>query len=163
MEKIERSKILFVDEEKIEYLGDIAGEMMHSEILEEYIQSNFKDHSVLGKLNYKTGANSLAYALAYFKKKIIILNATKLDENSKIKHGTIIYLVVPSNISEKLKYNLFSLSEFFQNFSNFYVEKAEVVDNILEGIYIPIECNLSIEEKLKSLINQVNNIDSPKR
>jgi len=163
MEETKKYKIVFIDEEKIEFYGEPGANTMHAIYLEEYIQKYYQEHPTLGKLTYQTGANSLAYALAYFENKIIILNETRIGANGLPKYGTNVCLIVPNEISEKLKDKLLTLKDSLQNFSNFYVEKTEVIDNVLEGHYIAIDNNLSIDEKIESVINQVNNLDTPKR
>lgn len=159
----QKYKLIFITENNIEYYGEVTSTSTHSVYLEEYIQKYFKEHPYLGKLSMKYGAESLCYALTYFERMAIILNETKIGSDGIPKYGTFACIELPPEISPKLEEQLLSLSNELNNFSQLFVEKSIVNDGILESKIIDVDNNLSIENKLKQIINNVNEKENTRR
>lgn len=159
----QKYKLIFITEDNIEYYGEVTSTSTHSAYLEEYIQKYFKEHPYLGKLSMKYGAEALCYALTYFEHMAIILNETKIGSDGIPKYGTFACIELPPEISPKLEEQLLSLSNELNNFSQLFVEKSIVNDGFLESKIIDVDGNLSIEDKLKQIINKVNEKENTRR
>jgi hypothetical protein len=161
MEK--KSKLVFIDEEKIEFYGEGTANSQHFNYLLEYIKKNYSDTDFIFKLLKSGVTDQVVYGLTYIEHKAILLNETKYDGSGNIKYGKFACLELPPIISSKLENQILSLIDFMSDFKQLCFEVSKLDENnCLIGEMLQVDDKLSIEEQVKSAIGQVRGIENKK-
>lgn len=158
-----KCKLIFIDEDKIEFYGEGTGNSQHFTYLLEYIKEKYPENSIFHKLLKSGVTDQVVLGLTYVDHKAILLNETKYDGNGNIKYGKFACLELPPVISDELAEKILSLNDFMSEFSQMVFEVSRLDENnCLTGEMLAVDDSLSIEEQVKSAINLVREKDNNK-
>lgn len=115
---------------QVERLGKIIYNDLHIACFCDYFKTHFKDDETLQKINFNSTSEMIGYLLS-LRSHLVFINSTTIKNGRN--YGNQGFFLMPSNITEKQKEQLYKLNDELKSFSISIFYDLDFKDGFLDA------------------------------